>query len=343
MRRFAAFALALLLAFSLPAFLLTAQADTTDYRSEEKTADVVIKKLYKLNGAADTALYPAETLTFSSTPGTNNPDQNANLTVDPLEVKGNANQVLTIHLPVYSQVGTYQYTIREAVDKKMQGVTYTDAQIDVTVLVTYNYEAKKLDTKIVLSTVNSAGGKVDTFENQYGLGALTLQKEVTGNLGDQDAYFDIRVSFAAEKQVASDIAVRGGSHEDNLHVLKKESWKAADGRYTCTQVFKLRHGETLTFENVPQGISYAVEEDSRHGLQGSTLDPNSAGDTDYSVSYTNETGTVETAKTTAIMVTNHKNTDVPTGVELDAVPYILMLAAAGLGGMLLLGRKRYDP
>lgn len=346
MRKFFVMVLALVMVLSLSAAAFAAEPSTDDYRSEAKTADVVIKKLYTLSGAADTALYPAETLTFTSTPGDSNPDKTVNLTVEPLEVKGNSDQKLTIKLPVYSKVGTYQYTIQESTAQKMQGVVYTEAEIAVTVLVTYNYGANKLDTKIVLSTSNGANGKVDTFENQYNLGTLTLRKDVTGNLGNKDAYFDIHVTFTAEKEVASDISVTGGSYAENPGTIGADQWKAetTEGKtaYTCTKLFKLRDGETLTFANVPQGVTYAVVEDAKHGLEGGAMDPNSAADTDYTVTYTNGTGEVETAKTTAIIVTNDKSTDVPTGVSLDSVPYILMLTAAAAGLMVLLGKKRYE-
>ena len=80
---------------------------------------------------------PSPTLTFTAPPGSDNPDD-TNLTIDPLTVTGNTNQALTVNLPVYSQVGTYQYTIAETTEKEMQGVTYSADAIAVTVLVTYN-------------------------------------------------------------------------------------------------------------------------------------------------------------------------------------------------------------
>ena len=110
MRRTFAMLMALMLVFSISATAFAAETPTADYRSEAGAADILIEKLYRINGSDNAELYPSETLTFTATPDESNPDD-TNLTIDPLVVTGNANQTLTVNLPVYSQVGTYKYTI----------------------------------------------------------------------------------------------------------------------------------------------------------------------------------------------------------------------------------------
>lgn len=345
MRRVFAMLLALAMVFSMAGAALAAETATEDYRSESKTADITIKKLYEVNGSDNDALYPQETLTFTSTPDGSNPDIAANLTIAPLEVKGNENQTLTITLPVYSKVGTYKYTITETTEKEMQGVTYSEAAIAVTVLVTYDYDNKCLATQIVLSTEDGEGGKVDTFVNQYDVGTLTLEKTVTGNLGDKDTYFDITVTFTSSEEVASDIPVTGGSHTENAKSIATTDWTKAEGAevWTCTKTFKLKDSDKLTFADIPAGITYAVEEDARHGVGEDGFDVNSSGDTDYTVTYVAGTGTIDTDTAIAAKVCNEKKTTVETGVLLDSMPYVLMLTAAAAGLAVLLGRKkRYE-
>lgn len=351
MRRMFAMLLALALVFSMSATAFAAETGkaTADYRSEEKEADILIEKLYQVNQSDNAQLYPQETLTFEAVPDETNPDD-SNLTIDALTVTGNANQALTIHLPVYSLVGTYKYTITETTEKEMQGVTYSDDAIAVTVLVTYNYEDEKLDTQIVLSTKTPGDqssdadedGKVDTFVNQYDVGKLTLSKTVTGNLGAKDVYFDIEVTFTSPKEVASDIPVTGGSHEDNVTVIAITDWEEAESGWTCTKVFKLKDSDLLTFADIPAGVSYTVEEDAKHLVGDDGFDVNSDPDTDYTVVYTGGTGTIAAAETAEAAVQNEKKTTVETGVLLDSMPYVLMFTAAAAGLIVLFGKKRYE-
>lgn len=344
MRRILAMLLALTLVFSMSAAAFAAETGkaTADYRSEEKVADITIEKLYEINASDNALLYPQETLSFTAVPDAANPDS-TNLTIDDLVVAGNADQALTIHLPVYSLVGTYKYTITETTVEEKQGVTYSEAAIAVTVLVTYNYEEEKLDAQIVLSTVTEDGeGKVDTFVNQYDVGKLTLSKTVTGNLGAKDVYFDIEVTFNSEKAVASDIPVTGGSWEENPDVIAISDWTQGDGGWTCTKVFKLKDSDLLTFADIPAGVSYSVEEDAKHLVGEDGFDVNSDPDTDYTVTYSGETGTIEAAATAEAAVENEKKTAVETGVILDSMPYVLMLTAAAAGLVLLSGKKRYE-
>ncbi len=350
MKRIFAGLLALTMVLGLSAAALAAEGKpTADYRSESAEADIVIEKLYQINGSDNAELYPREVLTFAATPGDANPDD-SNLTIADLTVSGNSNQALAITLPVYSKVGTYHYTIAETTEKEMQGVTYSADEIAVTVLVTYNYEAEKLDTQIVLSTAEAGDqsadknedGKVDTFINQYDVGELTLSKTVTGNLGAKDVYFDISVTFTSSREVASDIPITGGSNEKNPTVIAMEDWEAGETGYSCTKTFRLKDTDTMTFGDIPAGITYAVEEDARHGVGTDGFDVNSATDTDYTVTYDGETGTIAVGETAAAVVTNEKKTTVETGILLDSMPYVLMLTTAAAGMIVLLGRKRYE-
>ena len=250
MKRAFAWALALVMALSMGVTALAEEGKATaDYRSEACLADITIEKLYEVLGSEDPDLYPRETLTFVSQPDGANPD-GTNLTIDPLMVTGNADQALTIHLPVYSLVGTYRYTITETPQEEKQGVTYSQEAIAVTVLVTYNYTQEKLDTQIVLST-QSEDGKVDTFVNTYEVGRLTLSKTVTGNLGDRDVYFDMEVTFTSPKPVASDIPVTGGSHGENPTVIAVSDWQEGESGWTCTKLFRLKDSLSI-------GVAYGT-------------------------------------------------------------------------------------
>lgn len=341
MRKVFAAMLALAMVLSLPLGALAAETGE-GYVSESRVAEVSIKKLYTLVGAQSEALYPRETLTFTSTQGEKNPDD-TNLTIAPLTVAGNSDQKLVITLPSYSKVGTYRYTITEDVpEQKAQGVVYSDAKVEVTVLVTYDYENQCLQSQVVLGTGTAGEGKLDTFTNRYDLGTMELTKTVTGNLGDQSVYFDIHVRFHSVEKVASDIAVSGGSHESNPTVIGAAEWKATEDGYVCEKTFHLKHSDTLTFGDVPAGVSYTVVEDEKHLVGNDGFDVNSATDTDYSVTYEGGgSGQIAAAGTARETVVNEKKTTVETGVLLDSMPYLLMFTAGLAGVLMLLGKKRY--
>ena len=333
--------LAMVLSMSLGAMASETGKPTADYRSEAREADIIVKKLYEVNGSDNADLYPQETLHFTAVPDETNPD-GTNLTVDDLVVAGNADQILTLRLPVYSQVGTYRYLISETTEAEMQGVTYSEDSVAVTVLVTYNYEEEKLDTQIVLGTGEGAEAKVDTFVNCYDVGKLTLSKIVTGNLGAKDVYFDIHVTFRSEKPVASDIPVSGGSHPENAQLIAVGDWAQTESGWTCTKTFLLKDTDLLTFSDIPAGVTYVVEEDEKHLVGEDGFDVNSDPDTDYTVTYTGQNGTIEAAETAEAAVQNEKKTAVETGVLLDSMPYGLMLLASAAGLILVFGKKHYQ-
>ena len=150
------FALLLTLALVL-SFGVTAMAAEPVTTSKATTYEALIKT-YNVVGGNDATLYPAETLSFTSTPAVGNPDT-TNLTVNDLEVTGNTKQKLVINVPAYTKVGVYHYTITEN-PGNTQGVTYTTDAVNVSVLVEYDYTDEDGDgygLKATIGVTNAAG------------------------------------------------------------------------------------------------------------------------------------------------------------------------------------------
>lgn len=332
MKKLFALLMAVVMMFSLATVAFAEEAEApaeTKLVSDAITFEEVFKA-YEVVGSTDEALYPAETLKFEVKADEANPDATV-ITVDDLAVSGNADQLLTINVPSYEKVGVYKYTISE-VAGTTQGVTYTQDTIDVTVLVTYNYEEGKLDTEVVLSTPAETEGKVDTFTNTYKVGKLTVNKTVTGNLADQTVEFEMTVTFKSEGPVLSDITVNASEGESTI---------TGDGWTEKTVTINVKHGETVTFDNIPVGVTYEVVEAAKHGVGEDGFDVNSAVDTDYTVTYTAETGTIS-ADVSEAKVVNEKKTTVDTGIVLDSMPYVVILAVACFGMVAMMTKKRYE-
>ena len=92
-----------------------------------------------------------------------------------------------------------------------------------------------------------------------------------------------------------------------------------------TQTFKLKHGQSTKFTNLPYGVTYTVTETAVTG---------------YTTTSTGAEGTISEASQTATF-TNNKTGEVDMGVTMDSLPYILALAVACVGAVVLFTRKRH--
>lgn len=165
-----------------------------------------------------------------------------------------------------------------------------------------------------------AGKRYDlVVNNQYSerpkTTSITLTKEVTGNMGDRTKEFSFNISVKnADGSACSDFTV--------------------DGETVNTA--SLSHGETVTIGNLPIGGSITITENN----EGYT--------TSYKV--TNGESTTNAAAGTAITETidegdsitfiNHKEMTIDTGVILDTLPYVLILAIVIAGIIFGIWNKR---
>ena len=327
MKKLLSIGLAAMLAFGL-ATTSFAAGDTTDAGTTttvDTTIDhqtVTVTKDYKLVGDGTS---PAETFTLEQV-GDGTVTQSEATTAPRLgtitgadfaegaaTVNGTTGEI-TIALPDYTSVGVYEYTLKE-VDNKTAGVAYYSDNIRLVVTV-INGENGKL--RIAAVHVESEGAKSDTFPNTYSAGSLKVTKTVEGNLGDKDKYFEFKVKLTGEtgKTYADSFAVSGGSNKANPTSIKL-------GEETT---FLLKHGDTITIANLPYGVKYTVTETAAEG---------------YTTEKTGDTGKINAADQTAAF-TNTKTGSIDTGVVLNNMPYILVLAVLAAGVAVFIIRKRRE-
>lgn len=186
---------------------------------------------------------------------------------------------------------------------------------------------------------------------------VTITKQVTGLLGDTNKEFAFSVSITQNGTACIGVTAKKGSTEVSLNS------------------FTLKHGETVTLENVPIGATITVNESTpgehytvystgyNDGQNGSgevtfkyvavantaaasdtdeadlmllSMDEGTAVDTD-AVALADATDKMVTNN--AIMVTNNCTLFPDTGVLLDTLPYIVILAVVAGGVALLMLRK----
>lgn len=355
MKKFLSILLAVMLLLSVSSVAMAdgGNDDQSQQPSYALSDPVTIKKQYDLVGEGSS---PAETFYLTQVHSTVRDSECAQNDIPDLVKLPNSDNVgsvtfaagaagsennkignISVTLPTYSKVGVYTYELKETASPN-QGVATFTGSIYLVVTV-QNVDGKPVVVGVHTEGKNPNGGfdsskKSDTFVNTYSAGTLNVTKTVAGNLGDKEKKFAFTVVFTKEsgKTVASTIGatVAGAAATDFI-----PSW--AENKYTYT--FELAHGETATFTNIPYGVSYVVTENEVMNTAPGGDTPVYKTPDSYVVTMTGASGTVNSASQTAAF-TNTKNGDVDTGVSLDSLPYLLMLAVAGAGLVLMIARKR---
>lgn len=135
---------------------------------------------------------------------------------------------------------------------------------------------------------------------------VTVKKEVTGNLGDQSKDFTFQ-------------------------------WKIlnADGSFNpVSETFTLKHGEKKEIFGIPVGATVSIWETNADGY---TVTAKHGTDDVYPA---DNVVTVVVKDGSMITFTNNKETVPDTGVLLDSLPYVVILAVVVLGAALVIVRRR---
>lgn len=183
------------------------------------------------------------------------------------------------------------------------------------------------------SKAELADGTVNFYAHYEPISAdLTISKTVTGMLGDQHKAFTFQIVDKDNKPVALSAdnivtSTEGLTEEDKTKVGLVGD--GTDGKFTLVS------GASITLKNLPSG-EYKVIEDTVVGYDTSWKLGESGELHEKSVEATVAVqGTAQT-----IAFTNHATLKPDTGVLLDTLPYIVILAVVAGGVALLMLRKR---
>lgn len=319
-------ALMLVLCMGVAAFAEdTGDAETPSVTgTEAKTFNFT--KTYKTTAGNTPATYPVETLQFTVTADQGNPDSTM-ITIADHSVAGNPDQII-VTVPSYTTVGKWNYTVSE-VAGNTKGVTYANTQFGVQVFVSYNEAGTALVAQTSFTTSDGNEGKIDSIVNTYDLGNMSVEKIVSGNLASKTQKFDINVTFTSDKPVLSTIT--------GAATINSSDWTATESGYTYTTTVSLAGGETATFNNIPAGVTYTVEEDAKHAVADANGSDGSKG---YTVSYENENASITADGTAAAKVTNTKGTVIDNGISTDSLPYVMLLGIVTMIGAAMLIKRR---
>lgn len=240
----------------------------------------------------------------------------------------------------FTHTGVYEYTVNER-QESFGGVTYADNEYTLRV-----YVANKTDDGFYIQTITaeSEDGKEENilFTNTYKKDAsLEITKNVTGAMADKTKDFEFEITF-----------VRSGT-EDNS--VTSYTGKIGEEDVTCeigqATRFKLHDGESLVFDHIPAGTRYIVKEIEEKDEYTPSVKVVENGTQTKQVTGTDGTDltSVKDGETNNLIGENDNNVvftnaykDVPvTGMIIDRLPFICMIAVAFAGIVTLaFGRRK---
>lgn len=251
---------------------------------------------------------------------------------------------------------SHEFTLKGGESITFSGISVEDTNVKVT---EDNYSAQHYTTTIKVNDqlVNEAAISADTlkrnqeagtvttveFTNAYTtpkLPSMTIKKVVTGAFGERtkEFNFSVKLENTTNPTLLNGVTVSGAvTNKDNL------------------DSFKLKHGKQVTLENIPIGTTITITETDADEYKTKATDHGESKDRIfvYEVVKGKDGNAVlkaknsilgleldRTVKDNAITVTNDFDGNPDTGVLLDTLPYLILLAVAVAGGVLVVVRKR---
>ncbi|MFA4033835.1 DUF5979 domain-containing protein [Blautia stercoris] len=287
-------------------------------------------------------------------------------------------QRVKVSFPEYTQAGQYEYTVTESqtadpavADGEYEKMIMSKAEYTMDVYVTENTEGQYVIENIIVKKMKDDKGKdaqgkkvadigdTDTngfnFTNTYvqeagtgtnpttpdpdytNFGSLNVSKTISvpkGVQADTAKQFDFTATF--KFPAGTDAATLGGVKGNGATITIGQ-----DGTYS----FKLKTTESMKFTGVPVGTEIAVTESGTANYKGSAAvvingaaqDTITASKYDEAITVSNKT--LGKAKNT-VDVTNTYNYVPTTGIIMNTLPYVLMIALCGVALIAFVGFKR---
>ena len=256
---------------------------------------------------------------------------------------------INVNVGVFEKPGVYHYLVTET-QGTYDGITYDVTPRHLYVFVVNATNGYKVEAIKVVK--DGATAKEDDLKivNSYGDGTqddaihdFIIKKTVTGNQGDKNKEFSFTVTIdgddadkpeaGAEKYMAVKTSKTGG--EETIHIT--------DG---VPQNFTLMDGETLHIYGLSEKDTYTVTETDYSADGYTTIVKDEVENDEFvnipAIGTPGEDGKVLTADGQVVEFINHKDVGPATGVAMTFAPYVLLVAAAGGLGAVVLGKKKRE-
>lgn len=216
--------------------------------------------------------------------------------------------------PADYQLGVYKYRVTEDAGYEA-GVIYNTYEYYLVLTIVRDDNSNKHFVS-AFHYESLTGEKKDEagYINTYDSGKLTVTKHIAGNMADMDKKFTFTITFNPGEKTWD---------KNTADITGNGTWGVDSNTYTV----ELGNGDSVVFDNLPAGVTYTVTENK----ENYTLSDETYSDTTKTIS-ANDEDTVD--------FTNTLTNRIDTGISMDSMPYILMLAAAVAGMVVFFAKKR---
>lgn len=256
---------------------------------------------------------------------------------------------------VQSNKNQWEFKLKDKESVQITGIRIDDANVKVEEVINDDHYTTKhkvndeaeFDGKEATVTNLKQTSNTVVFTNTYNvpnLKSMTIKKVVTGAFGerDKDFTFSVKLTDKGGNEITGDFH----TSENGANVTNLDN-------------FKLKHGQQVTLKDIPVGTTITITETDADEYKTSAVGHSKpvTGSNDRTfvyevVEYNGEAALVTKTKVfgvfeqdkavanNAIIVTNSFDGTPDTGVLLDTLPYLILLAVAVAGGVLVVVRKR---
>ena len=356
---------AMTMGLAMPTSVFAAEGDTTS-----NVKEAYISKTFNTEVGKD------ETFSFTATPVAGN---TAEVTIPDISFSasetGSTTKTAKVSFPTWPDAGKYEYTVTESqtadpaiTDGEHQKMIMSQAEYTMDVYVTNGDKGLEISNIIVNKKKDDKGtaatGKVDisnTDKNGFNFTNTYVQEAGTGTDPvtpgpDYTKYGSLDVSKTI-KTDAADTADANKEFDFTATFTFPAGTNAAtlgakatiDGTVTditgTSHKFKLKHNQNVKFTGLPVGTKISVTESATPNYKGSAdvVINNGTKETVTAAKY-DEALTVSGKslgqKKNTVDVTNTYNNVPTTGIIMNTLPYVLMVALCGVALVAFVASKR---
>lgn len=228
----------------------------------------------------------------------------------------------------WKHAGEYVYMVTESKENPISNVTYDNTSYTLRVYVINGTNGLEIE-KITAEKANGKTNKI-LFTNTYAKNdaTLTIEKNTTGTYADKTKEFNFEITFT--KSPMSDQTTFAG----------KIGSKPVECTAGTAKPFTLADGEQLVFHNLPVGTTYVVKElEASDGYTPSVTVVENKTTTLTNKTVAQEGDALDTLKQDGtknlvgenenkVTFTNTHKGVVPTGILMNNLPFILLVAVA---------------
>ena len=248
---------------------------------------------------------------------------------------------ITLSQMTKSTDGSYSYTITGLSPGTQYTITEAGAALDGYKVTTTVNGVKSVDAS---GTIAEGSTATVNYVNAYvkSITSVKVEKQVTGNMGDWEKRFSFTASLSGESSSMAGLTY--------VSYTKGEDGKLTAGAETKittdTFNFHLKDDEYYIFYRVPMGANLTIRETPDDYIltkvEATNLNGKELTRSGSSVTLPVSTLATDSNCGHTVTFTNDRTVVIATGISLDSLPYLLILAGVAAAGIFLFLRKPRD-